>query len=482
MRISDLQSYNVVQTAPVQATGLSTVPEERGAAFKASSTDSPLEAGLKSAGNVPGSAASLFKNIFSAVTHPVDTAKGVFNVTVGGGAKLRDAAASGIDRVTGSDIGSVALGAGKQSNASQEAFSALTESLKTRYGSLEAAQKTATEDPVGFGADLVAILSGSGAARAAGEVAVATGTAEKVSQASSALRDVVTNKLDNAAVRQMEKAIFINPSDVRKISKPSIAGTNPAEWLLRRGFQGSKEAIIDQLEEYGAGTKSAVDEGLSGIAARVTKEDAQPAVDTLEVLKKTFEDTIGNDEITAKIDAYLAQSDYSLSDLNAIKRLADSELGIFKSTGDIKSGATARGLFNVRDQLKTLIEDEAALNDFEDVKKLNKETQVSYEIAEALDKRLKTEGRLTELGLRDAIVGIGSFAATADIFTSLGLVVGKKILESTQFRTFLANKLKKAPPAEHDALREAITTRNYTKVLQYLAPVVNEFEKSQAQE
>ena len=82
--------------------------------------------------------------------------------------------------------------------------------------------------------------------------------------------------------------------------------------------------------------------------------------------------------------------------------MADAELNIFKVTGDIKNGATSRGLFNVRDQLKTLIEDEAALNGFADVKKLNKETQVSYEIADALQKRLNTEGRLSEWGLRDA--------------------------------------------------------------------------------
>lgn len=478
MRLSDLQNYSVVQTSaplPPQQSAA-----EGDAAFKSSPTDTPVEAGLKAVGNVPGSAASLFKNLFSAVTHPIKTATGVFNAAVGGGAALRDAAAKGIDTATGTTIASTALGAGQQSEASKQTFDALTQSLQERYGSLEAAQKTATEDPVGFGADVVAILSGSGVARFAGKAAATVGASEKFGEASSALRQIATNKLDEQAVRQMEKALFINPSDVRKISKPSIAGTNPAEWVLRRGFQGSKEQIIDQLDEYGAGTKQAVDDGLASIQARVSKDDAQPAIDTLEVLKKTFEDTIGNDAITQKIDAYLAQPDYSLSDLNAIKRLADSELSIFKSTGDIKSGATARGLFNVRDQLKTLIEDEAALNGFEDVKKLNKETQVSYEISNALQKRLGTEGRLNELGLRDAMLGIGSFAATSDLFTSLGLVVGKRLFESTSFRTFLANKLKKAPPAELEELQKAVETRNYVKVLQYLAPVASEFEATQS--
>lgn len=435
------------------------------ATFPASPTDTPLEAGAKSLGNVPSSAFNFGKNIFTAVTNPIETVKGLFNVLRGGGSQLRDATATGINKITGTEIGTNALGQGTTPQAEQT-FEAVKNSLVERYGSFEAAQKTATEDPIGFGADVAGILAG-------------TSLANKVSQindlAKSSIAAKVSTKLDDVALGQMQKAINLNPTDIRRIQLPNYAGESPAAWLLKRDFKGSQESIVEQLNSYRIGTKAQKDAGLASIDIPIPASEAAAAQKTLQVLKNTFEGTIGNEPLVKSLDELLTKQSYTLSELDDIKALADNELNIFKNTGVLKESATAKGLNNVRDELKTLIENKATDNGFSEVKSLNKETQVAYEIENAMKKRLDVESKLPTLGLRDAILATGGFAASGP-FAALGLVISKKVLESPEFRTFLANKLKSAPIEETTRLNEALQSRRYVEIIKYLAPVVNEFE------
>lgn len=442
------------------------------ATFLSKPDDNPIEAGLKSAGNVPSSAVNLGVNITEAALHPVETVKGIFNAIVGGGGKLRDKLAEGIDTLTHSKVGSTALGAGQTNEQATQTFEALQNSLIERYGSLEAAQKTATEDPVGFGSDVVGILTATGQ----------LGKLNAITDASKAkLAETVAPKVDAAALTQMQKAIELNPTDIRRIKKPNVAGKDPAEWLLEKGFKGSQDSIISDLDEFWTNSKSEVDAGLKEIDVRIPAEEAVSAQNTLKVLKDTFEGTIGNEKLVERIDAELAKPDYSLDELNEIKRLADNELSIFKTTGDIKQGATARGLFNVRDELKTLIEDKAAENGFDNVRDLNKDTQVAYEISESMKKRLDVKSKLPELGLRDGILAVGGFA-TGGALTAVGAVVAKKVIESAAFRTHLAQILKSLTKEKKAELNDALKNRNYEVITSFLIPLVNEFENSQEED
>ncbi|MCK8367031.1 hypothetical protein, partial [Erwinia amylovora] len=59
-------------------------------------------------------------------------------------------------------------------------FDAFTGFLKERYGSLENLQKTATEDPFGFGSEILSLITGGAAlAGKAGEVGNAIGAVGK---------------------------------------------------------------------------------------------------------------------------------------------------------------------------------------------------------------------------------------------------------------------------------------------------------------
>ena len=426
--------------------------------FAAAPDDGGLKAGAKAVGNAPKSAFNLGKNIFSAVVNPIDTVKGAADAVRGLGGKVTNKLSdlTGIEQV-GGDVDTAT-------------FDAIGASLKERYGSLEAAQKTATEDPVGFGADIVGILAGG-----------APSSLNKVAQVNRAAKTRIANvaatKLDNAAVSSMEKAIDMRPTDITKIKQPNVAGSSPAEWLLRRDFKGSTDKIISDLGEYRTTTRSAVDEGLSAIDVRVAATDAAPATKTINVLRETFGETIGNEKLVAKLDELKAQNDYSLAELNEIKRMADAELQVFKVNGQIKDNARAKGMANIRDELKTLIEDKAAENGFDNVRDLNKETQVSYAIEDAMQKRVDATSKLPDFGLTDKMVAAASIFS-GNALLGAGVLLSKKVLESSVFRTHLAQKLKQLPDADRSALEAALDTRNYTKVAEIMVPIVNEFENS----
>lgn len=144
----DTTTDNTQTTPSIGAQVLGADPTNTyGAIAPASSTDNPLQAGLKSIANVPSSLLNLGKSLFSAATHPVNTIKGIANA-FGGGIE------EGYDALVGEK------GA---SNTQTETFDALKSALNERYGSLENAQRTATNDPVGFGADVFSILEGGSA-------------------------------------------------------------------------------------------------------------------------------------------------------------------------------------------------------------------------------------------------------------------------------------------------------------------------------
>lgn len=460
------EQYSQMLTALPQSQAAS----KPGVVAPASPEDSPLQAGGKAIANTPGSILKFGQNIFEAATNPVQTATGVVNALIGGGSEARDFTAQQINNLTKTDIGTRFLGQGTNPQA-EATFDALKQSLKDRYGSLEAAQKTATEDPFGVGADIVGLFAGSQILNKVDDINNLSKTF---------LQQKISGKVDDIAVGQMQKAINLNPTDIRRIRQPNYAGKDPAEWLLERGFKGSQDQLVNRLDDYSSLTKSQVDNGLDKLTTRVTIENATPALKTLDVLIDDLKGVVGMEEKLAELTKLRGQSSFSVAELNEIKRLGDNLSNIYKTTGAVKDSAKAQGLANVRNELKTLIENEAAKQGFDNVKQLNKETQVSKEISDALKKRLDVESKLPTLGLRDAILGVGGFA-TGGLGGALGVVITKKVLESPAFRTYLANKLKQLTPTETSALNEAIATRKYTEVIQYLAPVVNEFETSQKQ-
>jgi len=126
-----------------------------GATFPASSTDTGLSAGLKATGNLPSSFINLAKSFVNVALHPINTIENVGKTIYGAG----EAAGRAI-------LSHTALAdkvAQVPANQQEQLFNSLASSLKDRFGSLENLQKTATNDPVGFGTDIATLLSGGAA-------------------------------------------------------------------------------------------------------------------------------------------------------------------------------------------------------------------------------------------------------------------------------------------------------------------------------
>ena len=196
--------------------------EQYGATFPAVTGEGPLSAGLKATGNVPSSAFNLGKNILSAVTHPVETARGIVKTAVGGIEKLIP---------------------GEQKD--EQTFDAFTNYLKERYGSLENLQRTATNDPFGFGADIMTVLQGG---------AALTGTTKQLGTVIEKVGQVVTKPIEKVAKGiahgvtsttkfGISQATGLNPETVSEIIK------TPQEFTAHARSVNIRSAVADDVQK-----------------------------------------------------------------------------------------------------------------------------------------------------------------------------------------------------------------------------------------
>ncbi len=128
-------------------------------------------------GNILRSGARLGGDILQMGAHPIETGKALGGLAVGAVEKL-----SPPPSLAPGDPPEL-LSFLEESKAEREApFDAVTQHMKQRYGSLEAASRTAYEDPVGFAADLSAVMSVGGAALRAPSAALRMGGVAEASR------------------------------------------------------------------------------------------------------------------------------------------------------------------------------------------------------------------------------------------------------------------------------------------------------------
>ena len=386
--------------------------------------------------NIPRSGVEFVGGIAKAVTSPVETAKALGSVALGAAEKLVP---------------------GRQE--AEKSFDALATLFKQRYGSVESLKKTVQEDPVGFLADVSTLAGGAGAVVSkAGQIAklpaVAKAGAEalrvgKAVEPISAITKVakpvvvpvvrgVAKKLEPFAERLVSSSLKLTPTAVRKIQKANVAGKPPEKWLLERGISGSPEVIVEKLDSIRSSSKEALDTGLAGISDKFRFTRVNEA---LGVLKSTFEGTPGNEDILSRLNQFRARKVYTLSEMNEVKWIIDKELNIFARSGEIKSGAVARGLRNIRGDIQGFIENNAAKSGFKEVKALNKETQVAKEIGDAINATEARRGANRVLSLTDLITGVVT-GAVIDPLIAAEVVVAKKIMESPSFKTNIAKQIR----------------------------------------
>lgn len=199
--------------------------------FKANKDDNPLVAGAKAIGNVPVSTVNLISGFFGAVAHPIKTIKGIGNAIFGAGENL------GRVIVDKTPIGDIKLSNGMTArehlktlppDEQEQTFNAVKKSLIDRYGSLEKAKKSATEDPVGVGTDIFTILEGG-----AGLIRKGEELSSAISKVSKPISDVVSSP-----IKSTKELFGIKP-------KPKIAPDVSKTGLTKEQFdtEGIKPPI-----------------------------------------------------------------------------------------------------------------------------------------------------------------------------------------------------------------------------------------------
>lgn len=190
----------------------------------------------KMVSNIPKSGFEYGKGIVNAVTSPIDTAEGVWNVASGAVQKAIP---------------------GEQGN--EKYADAVGEFFKERYGSLDAAKKTLQDDPVGVLGDLSVVLGGSGAAlkhapkmgqagKAIQDVGVAIEPVNAVVGAASLPVRAVTPK--TAPAEMYESAVKFSPAKFTTAERMKMAQTAVDKKIMpTRGGLVKAQEMLGGLDE-----------------------------------------------------------------------------------------------------------------------------------------------------------------------------------------------------------------------------------------
>lgn len=178
---------------------------------------SPIEFGE----NVLRSGGRLVGDIWQMGTHPIETGKAIGSLAVGAVSKMSPTLGP-----PPGEGGPEFMSFMEDASAEAEApFNAVVEHMKKRYGSIEAASRTAYEDPMGFAADLSVVLSAGGAALRAPSAAIRAGGLSKSGQIAR-----VGTGLARAGETLRGAGVLMDP--IQLATKMGTSGAKGALYLL----------------------------------------------------------------------------------------------------------------------------------------------------------------------------------------------------------------------------------------------------------
>lgn len=243
------------------------------------------------------------------------------------------------------------------------------------------------------------------------------------------------------------------------------------KWMLERGFKGSKGDIVNQLNAHAQKSRSLVDEllSLSNSTHKVNEVN-----EALEMLAKDYSTTPW---LTNKADEILGmmKEEYSLSEMNKVKRHLDDAYNMFNKNWTETTGLKAEGLRNIRQTIKKTIEEVAESEGLGNIKMLNNETQIARGLADGIGRKDKAD-IVRELlspfsSARNGAIlgGIGGGATPNDslperIWNMAKWAIIGGILWSTKFKSNVANLLKNLGAIEKKEITQRIATNGATKL------------------
>lgn len=448
------------------------------ATFEATGKENLLTGGLKAIGNLPRSSYELGKNVVQAVVNPIDTAKAIGGIVQGAGAKVGEAV------LENTDFGQSLLQKAKERGVAVEAdatgrlqtkatpeleqFNSVLKFFGDRYGSVDKFKETAIEDPAGVLADFATVLTGGGAAATKlGEITNVSKLANagtKVSEFAQAVEPIsATTKaiakttaapfkaagalLPNAKELQageIVKALELTQGDLQRITKSS--GNNASEFIAQRNLiRNTPDETVFALDDVKKNTMIQVRDEIAKVNKSYTQADLPSVKSGMEVILKGVDETPGLEDVAGEIRGLLTKENYTLSDIQRAKELIDQNSDIYSKFGDVKSSSQARGLANIRKDIRAFIEKEVdtATNGQTNIRQLNNDVQTAKEISDSIVNRQQRALTRQNVSLSDIVILVGGLAT--DPVTGIAVLAGKKALENPTFRLGLAKALQKQP-------------------------------------
>lgn len=302
------------------------------------------------------------------------------------------------------------------------------------------------------------------------------------------------NLIGNSASK-LELNGILNPAKLETIQQQLITEgsmlpwkatpQDVGKWMLERGFKGSKGDIVSQLNAHAQKSKSLVDEllSLSNSTHKVSEVN-----EALEMLAKDYSTTPG---LTNKADEILGmiKSEYSLSEMNKVKRYLDDAYNMFNKNWTETAGLKAEGLRNIRQGIKKTIEEVAESEGLGNIRMLNNETQIARGLADGIGRKDKAD-IVRELlspfsSARNGAIlgGLGGGVNPNDslperIWNMAKWAIIGGILGSTKFKSNVANLLKNLGGIEKKEITQRIATNGASKLseksIKTLSPILEE--------
>lgn len=495
------------------------------ATFQATGNENLLSGTAKAIGNVPRSTFNLAKNVVSAVVNPIDTVKSVGKIVQGVGAKVGEKLFEETDfgqkLLEGANKNRISKGLpelqrdanGKlqaQNTPELETINKLGEFFVDRYGSVDNFQKTLIEDPAGALADIATVVGGGGALASkvgnVSKVSEISNIGKTLSSASQAIEPIsaiskVTGKaargVKNSKVGQIASEIIPTRSDIQQtevvkaldltqgdlINIGKKTGNDVTKFIIDKNLiKDTPEAIVDALNDFRKTAKTEKANVISQVTSVYTPEQVPSVIKGLDTIFQDIDGVAGLEKIADEIKTLRSKKQFTLEDVQNAQYLIDENSSIYSKVGDTKSSKTAKGLDNIRKDIRSFIENEVdtATNGNTNIRKMNNDIQTSFAIEDAINTRATRNQTRNMVGLRDQLVLFGG-ATAINPAIGVGLFIGKKIIESPSFRLGFVKALESKPIAKVNKMITEIKNKTVSLETQaFIKEVANEVAKNKA--
>ena len=448
--------------------------------------DAPLEwkdVPVEAFKNIPSSSLEFGKNIWQAIRHPVQTAKAVGGIALGGAQKLIP---------------------GEQ--GSEQTFDQTVEFFKERYSGVENLKNTIANDPIGFLSDISVIASGAGGALNIASKVASTGS--KVSKVTQAVGKVMSRG-------QLADPLIAGTKLSTKIIKPS-GGVVPINSTIKSVLKFEKSTGFDKIDQLanefikrGLGVDRRTEKVLSISMKRVNREINRMVNDATSRGKTVRTKNIAGalDDLLDRMDKHGLGGAGKGDNIAEIKRLKQQFLDVEGKTltprqlQDIKQGLGKNFDQNlsdkfgkVRDKVNDKFRDESmktlneifpeistkpkgakitdkGIGDIVGIENLNKELGISIGLSKQISKRIIELEQTPNIAVKGLIAGGlatipasvvlgtgGSAVAGGLTFAASAFIIGK-VLTSPNLQVSIAKQLAKVRGIRMSVARKIVKTR-----------------------